>query len=247
MTEQLAGKVVGVSGERSPVRLAVEAALTKAGANLVRLPAAVSADVLRRTLGALSAVDGWVHCPEFAAGLRSTGDDSHSFGEAVGTGLEEAHRIIHAVGQLMRKRHAGAIVVITEVSAFAVPHGGVTRATAAAALLQLTRALGVAWARDGVRVNAVARGAIDDSGPGEGRQAHRLRTPLGRLGKAREVADAVMFLLSDDASFITAECLPVDGGWLAYQYFYPAVHPGGAASGPDPVPDGGQSGGADGE
>ena len=86
----------------------------------------------------------------------------------------------------------------------------------------MTRAQACEWARGGVRVNAVAPGyvhtALVDKLGREGAldiSALARRTPLGRLAEPGEIAAAIVFLLSDEASFITGTCLQADGGWLA--------------------------------
>jgi len=87
----------------------------------------------------------------------------------------------------------------------------------------LTQALGIEWAARGVRVVGVAPGAIADTnisdeveGP---TQLYGRRTPLGRLGTVEELAEAVLFLAGNEASYLTAETMRVDGGWVAYQLF----------------------------
>lgn len=231
MSDYWAGKAVGVSGVVTPVRLALEAALAEAGVHLTSLSPDATAGLLHQTLARLSALDGWVHFPELMSWPLLAADGA--FSHRVGRCLEEAHQTLSAVGQKMRSQQRGAVVVMTDLGGLSVRHGDVAGATASAALLQLSRALGVTWAKDGVRVNAVAMGHLDGATSGGEREIDQARTPLGRLAKDSEVAKAALFLLSDDASFITAECLPVDGGWLAYQYFYPAAHPaGGAPKGP---------------
>jgi NAD(P)-dependent dehydrogenase (short-subunit alcohol dehydrogenase family) len=89
------------------------------------------------------------------------------------------------------------------------------------AVMQLTKSLAVAWAAEGVRVNAVAPGwirtgltaAIRDDGAAEQRIIDR--TPMRRWGEPADVAGAVAFLAGPDAAFITGVVLPVDGGYLA--------------------------------
>jgi 3-oxoacyl-[acyl-carrier protein] reductase len=75
----------------------------------------------------------------------------------------------------------------------------------------LTRTLGVAWAAQGIRVNAVAIPC--------GYRAWQPRHPAGRLPTDREIAEAVAFLASPEASYVTAEILRVDCGWGANQLF----------------------------
>jgi NAD(P)-dependent dehydrogenase (short-subunit alcohol dehydrogenase family) len=91
--------------------------------------------------------------------------------------------------------------------------------------MQLTRALAVELAADGIRANAVCPGVIDtpltdlyleeSTNPDDLRLAFDAASPLGRLGTAREVANCVLFLSSDEASFVTGAALLVDGGLTA--------------------------------
>jgi NAD(P)-dependent dehydrogenase (short-subunit alcohol dehydrogenase family) len=89
------------------------------------------------------------------------------------------------------------------------------------AVMQLTKSLAVAWAADGVRVNAVAPGWIRTAltaGIREDEAAEQRiieRTPMRRWGEPADVAGAVAFLAGPDAAFITGAVLPVDGGYLA--------------------------------
>jgi len=90
-----------------------------------------------------------------------------------------------------------------------------------AALGELTRTLAVEWARQGIRVNAVAPGYIATEMTAGIQENERLRqgvenrTPMGRFGRPEEVGAAVVFLASDAASYITGHTLFVDGGWTS--------------------------------
>jgi NAD(P)-dependent dehydrogenase (short-subunit alcohol dehydrogenase family) len=98
-------------------------------------------------------------------------------------------------------------------SAYAISKGG---------LAQLTRQVAVEHGRDGIICNAVAPGKIVTGAPGDLSQDEtsaayvRARTPFGRLGEPDDVARAVAFLASDDATYISGVNLMVDGGWMAY-------------------------------
>jgi len=99
--------------------------------------------------------------------------------------------------------------------------GGAAFTTAKGGVVNLTRHMAVAHAKEDIRVNCICPGVIETplvekwlNTPGV-RQAVTARHPVGRLGKAEEVAAAVAFLASDEASFITGAILPVDGGSLA--------------------------------
>ncbi len=88
----------------------------------------------------------------------------------------------------------------------------------------MTKHLAVEWADRGIRVNAVAPGTIrtervkqlpDEPGGSAYLAAIESMHPMGRIGEPAELASAIVFLASDDASFITGAVLPVDGGYLA--------------------------------
>ena len=94
---------------------------------------------------------------------------------------------------------------------------------AKAGISMMTRVLACEWAPLGLRVNAVAPGYIDSRSPDSPAAAGHLdldrirrRTPMGRLGDPSDVAEAMAFLASDRARFITGVTVPVDGGYLAF-------------------------------
>jgi NAD(P)-dependent dehydrogenase (short-subunit alcohol dehydrogenase family) len=88
-----------------------------------------------------------------------------------------------------------------------------------AAVVQLTKSLAIAWAADGIRVNAVAPGFIVTQQSARSRTdpAHvaavNLRTPMGRWGEPEDIAGPVLFLASQAAGFMTGTCLAIDGGY----------------------------------
>jgi NAD(P)-dependent dehydrogenase (short-subunit alcohol dehydrogenase family) len=114
----------------------------------------------------------------------------------------------------------GAIVNIASMLSFFGAPLAPGYAASKGGIAQLTKSLAGAWAKDGVRVNAVAPGwiatdltrALQDD---EGRSAGILaRTPMGRWGTPDDIGPVVRFLMSDEARFITGAVLPVDGGYL---------------------------------
>lgn len=127
----------------------------------------------------------------------------------------------------MRRHAGGAIVAITSVHAFATLPLLSAYAASKAAILGLVRGLALDHAAEGIRVNAIAPGSVDTpmlqksaarrdpDDPGRIIRGWGERHPIGRIIDPVEVARAILFLASDDASAITGACLPVDGGLLA--------------------------------
>lgn len=82
-------------------------------------------------------------------------------------------------------------------------------------IISFTRYLAGLYGKDGIRVNCVSPGGIFDHQPEPFVKAYEKKTPLKRMGKPEDIAPAVSFLLSDEASYITGHNLMVDGGWTA--------------------------------
>ena len=122
---------------------------------------------------------------------------------------------------LLTKHAASSIVNVGSVSGLTHVRTGAAYGMSKAALHQLTKNLAVEWAEDGVRVNAVApwyirtRRTSDSLADPDYLDEVLLRTPMGRIGEPEEVADAVLFLLLPEASFITGSYHLVDGGYSA--------------------------------
>ena len=125
----------------------------------------------------------------------------------------------HAIKQMLKQESKGAIVNCGSVNS----HVGKARvcayASAKGGVKLLTKSTAVAYAARGIRVNAVCPGYIDTpmmQGLGEEVTKYLVGLhPMGRSGRPEEVAKAVLFLASDDASFITGTTLLVDGGYTA--------------------------------
>lgn len=132
------------------------------------------------------------------------------------TNLSGIFYTCRAAARGMMKRRAGAIVNVSSIVGVRGNPGQTNYAAAKAGVIGFTKALGRELGVRGVRANVVAPGyiktALTDVLPEEARAAMLASTPLGRLGDPEDVARAVRFLCSDEASFITGEVLLVDGG-----------------------------------
>ena len=120
--------------------------------------------------------------------------------------------------ELKKKMKKGSsIVIVTSTEAERGSFGGITYAAAKAAVHNMIKSLACNWGKeDQIRVNAVAAGWIGGEMDTDGPFSVSIDiTPLGRLGRPEEVANTVYFLLSDKASFINAQTIFVDGGYLS--------------------------------
>src|SRR5437763_216193 len=126
----------------------------------------------------------------------------------------------HAIPEMVRSG-GGSIVNLSSVAGLTGGHAGLLYATSKGAVVNLTRAMAAHHGRDGVRVNAVAPGMVytpmvySHGMPPELREARRLRSLLQTEGTGWDVGQAVLFLASDEARWITGVTLPVDAGATA--------------------------------
>jgi 3-oxoacyl-[acyl-carrier protein] reductase len=136
--------------------------------------------------------------------------------EVLETNLFGAFWMTKAVTRPMLKARAGRIVNITSVSGQAGQMGQANYSSAKAGLIGLTKATARELASRGITVNAVAPGFVltelTQDLPQPLMDEITNRTPLGRFGTTQEIADAVAFLASDEAGYITGQVLAVDGG-----------------------------------
>jgi len=148
--------------------------------------------------------------------------DPEVFEETVAINLFGAFRLASATRDLLaasEHRGGAAVVNLGSMSSFfgieIVPGYGAAKA----GVVQMTKTLAVAWARHGIRVNAVAPGVVETNMTAPMMDFDQLtqpllaRTPLGRFATPEEIAPAVLFLASPAAQYITGQTLNVDGGF----------------------------------
>lgn len=121
----------------------------------------------------------------------------------------------------MRAAGRGAIVNVASVNAFRPMDGQACYSLTKAAIVNMTQGLAKEWARHGIRVNALVPGIVETRFAAAIHEDVRLRAaverqvPMGRVAQPEEMAGAVLYLVSDAASYTTGSCLTADGGWLA--------------------------------
>jgi 3-oxoacyl-[acyl-carrier protein] reductase len=233
----LEGRRALVTGGSRGIGRAIAAELARAGAEVVvgyRSGAEEAAEVAAEIGG--RAVQADVSSPEDAARLVEEAGEldilvnnagltrdgllarmgDEDWREVIETNLSSVFYTCRAVTRPMMKRRSGAIVNISSVVGLHGNLGQTNYGAAKAGIIGFTKSLARELGSRGVRVNVVAPGYVKtrltDVIPEELQGVMLANTPLGRLGDPEDVAGAVRFLCSDEASFITGEVLLVDGG-----------------------------------
>ena len=125
----------------------------------------------------------------------------------------------YAIEQMRKQGHGGAIINTGSIHSIAGKVGVTAYSASKGGVKLLTQTLGATYAKEGIRVNAIAPGYIDTPLIAKAQGSYRDKLiklhPMGRLGQPEEIAKAVLFLASDDASFVSGTLLAVDGGYTA--------------------------------
>lgn len=161
-------------------------------------------------------LDILVNCAAITA--RGQEMEPDFFQNVVDVNLHGTFRTALAFHPHLKARKGSLINIASMYASFGSPKNPAYGASKAA-VVQLTKSLAIAWAGDGIRVNAVAPGFIVTAQSARSRTdpAHvaavNLRTPMGRWGQPEDIAGPVLFLTSPAAAFMTGVCLPIDGGY----------------------------------
>jgi len=140
------------------------------------------------------------------------------FSHVLDVNLTGTFRCAEALHPALRRAGGTVINIASMYARFGSPRNPAYGASKAG-IEQLTRSLAIAWAPDGIRVNAIAPGFVVTEQSALARQdpdfvaAVTARTPAGRWGEPGDIAGAALFLASPAAAFVTGACLPVDGGY----------------------------------
>jgi 3-oxoacyl-[acyl-carrier protein] reductase len=226
---------IGFASARTLARLGASVSITSTTARIDERAAELGSDAFAAVAdltdpaqaSALAAAARAAHGPVDilvnAAGMAQTGTDAASapFAELPLDGLDHqlditlktAFHMTHAVLPEMTARRYGRIVMVSSVTGpLVTAPGSAAYAAAKGALDGLMRTIAIETARAGVTVNSVAPGWIETASSEPDELVAGRHTPVGRSGTADEVAAAVAFLCTGEASYITGQALVVDGG-----------------------------------
>jgi len=221
-----AGADVVASGRREPLVNEVASEIEKLERKSLRATVDASSresiDALRdRVLGELRRVDILLNAAGQTFRRPTHGVTEEEWDRIMDVNVTGMLRACQSFYEPLAQSGRGRVINIASLTSYVGFFEVTAYATSKAAVLGLTRNLAVEWAQKNINVNAIAPGVFRtelNSGLLDGTERGRellLRTPMKRFGNVRELVGAAILLASDGASFITGQCIAVDGGFLA--------------------------------
>jgi NAD(P)-dependent dehydrogenase (short-subunit alcohol dehydrogenase family) len=228
----LSNRVAVVMGGTSGIGKAIAAGLAEQGAHVVPAGrrAAMLTDVRdRKSIDALrdsvleqfGRIDILVNAAGFTFKQPTIGLSEEQWSSMFDTNLTGALRACQSFYEPLKASGKGRIINIASLGSYLAFYEVAAYCASKTALLSLTRSLAVEWAEDGIMVNAIAPGIFPTElnqgiimGTPRGKEL-LTRTPMKRFGNPEELVGAAVLLASDGASFLTGQCIAVDGGFLA--------------------------------
>jgi len=221
-----AGARITLTARRGDRLDAVADQLVQRGAEVLAFPCDVSDEaavdrLVSATLERFGSLDILVNNAGITEIVKAEEEPLEIFRKVLAVNLTGAFVCAQRCGRPMLEAGRGAIVNVASILGL-VGTGQIPQASYAASkggLVNLTRELAAQWARRGVRVNGLAPAWFESEMTDEmfrderSRRWIRDRTPMGRPAEARELIGPLLFLVSDAASYVTGQILPVDGGW----------------------------------
>lgn len=223
-TIDLTNRGAVVAGAASSLSRHVADVLAAAGARVAVVADVTDSDSvrggLRTAAGALGGLDILVNTA--AAGLSRPVLDhtEEDWDRLLDTNLKGAFLVAREGARLMREQgRGGTIVNVASILGLRVAETAAAEAASKAALVQLTQALALEWARHGIRVNALAPGFLESGETpglpaGEAGQAMLRRVPQRRFGRLADLDGPLLLLCSEASAYMTGAVVPVDGGHL---------------------------------
>jgi NAD(P)-dependent dehydrogenase (short-subunit alcohol dehydrogenase family) len=185
-----------------------------------------AARIVRETLREFGQLDVLVNCAgqELVANVLDTSEDW--WDRVLDTNLKAVYLLSREALPHMIERRRGVIINVASQLAFVGARNFAAYTASKGGVINLTRAMSLDHAKDGIRVNALCPGAVDtpllrrqfenSEGPQGTLEDLANLHPVGRLGRPEEIAHATVFLASDESSFMTGSMLVMDGGYIAW-------------------------------
>jgi 2-keto-3-deoxy-L-fuconate dehydrogenase len=183
-----------------------------------------SDEQVRDVFARIGACDVLFNCAGLVQGGTILDADAAAFADGFDINVISMARTIRAILPAMLEASAGAIVNMSSVaSSIKGAPGRCVYGTTKAAVIGLTKAIAADFASRGLRCNAICPGTVDtpslrgriatQEDPAAARAAFEARQPMGRFGRAEEIAALAVYLASDEAAWVTGQTFVIDGGW----------------------------------